>query len=100
MTLPIRVEALAVQEAEGAMQWYERRRTGFGADFFAELERAMMQIARAPLASPVSRADARARQLALRRFPFAIVYLARDDEVVVIAIAHLRRRPGYWRERA
>lgn len=32
-------------------------------------------------------------------FPYGIVYFVRDDEVLVVAYAHERRRPGYWRER-
>ena len=38
--------------------------------------------------------------LLLRRFPFAIGYVVEDDTVTVLAIAHLRRRPGYWLRRA
>ena len=34
-----------------------------------------------------------------RDFPFSLVYVRRDDEVEIIAVAHGRRRPGYWRSR-
>jgi hypothetical protein len=36
----------------------------------------------------------------MERFPFALPYVMREDLVVVLAIAHVRRRPGYWLERA
>jgi hypothetical protein len=39
------------------------------------------------------------RRLVLRRFPFAIVYRLAGEFVLVLAIAHMRRRPGYWRGR-
>ncbi len=35
----------------------------------------------------------------MRRFPFQIVYEVHPEEVVVVAVAHLRMRPGYWRGR-
>jgi hypothetical protein len=34
------------------------------------------------------------------RFPYRVVYRNRPDEIVVVAVAHLRRRPGYWKNRA
>ncbi len=35
----------------------------------------------------------------MKRFPFLIVYALFTDRLVVIAVAHTRREPGYWRER-
>jgi hypothetical protein len=35
----------------------------------------------------------------LKRFPFGILYVATVDEIVVLAVMHLRRRPGYWQGR-
>lgn len=39
------------------------------------------------------------RRMPLRRFPYSIVYLLLPEEIRVIAIAHQRRKPGYWRGR-
>ncbi len=39
------------------------------------------------------------RRILLKRFPYAIIYRVRAEEIVIIAYAHLRRRPGYWRSR-
>ena len=39
------------------------------------------------------------RRFSLARFPFAIGYLVKDDEIDVLAVAHLKRRPGYWFDR-
>jgi hypothetical protein len=33
------------------------------------------------------------------RFPFALVYIERGEKIIGIAVAHLKRRPGYWRKR-
>jgi plasmid stabilization system protein ParE len=39
------------------------------------------------------------RSFPLRRFPYAVIYQKREAEIVIAAIAHFRRRPGYWRQR-
>jgi hypothetical protein len=41
----------------------------------------------------------RARRYVFPLFPFSLVYHLRGDEVEVLAVAHGRRRPGYWRSR-
>jgi hypothetical protein len=35
----------------------------------------------------------------LSAFPFSIIYWVTDDAIIVLAVAHHRRRPGYWRGR-
>jgi len=40
-----------------------------------------------------------ARRYVFPRFPFSLIYPRRNDEVEVIAVAHGKRRPGYWRSR-
>jgi toxin ParE1/3/4 len=39
------------------------------------------------------------RRFVMSRFPFALPYLVIEEQVVVLAVAHLRRRPGYWLRR-
>jgi len=46
----------------------------------------------------VSAYDSRARYFALSRFPYRIVFTREGHDVVIIAFAHRRRRPGYWRD--
>jgi plasmid stabilization system protein ParE len=41
----------------------------------------------------------RFRKMFLHRFPLSIVYVERGEEIVIVAVAHQRRRPGYWRRR-
>lgn len=62
----------------------------------------MRSVARNPrTGSPVDVVDPSlgVRRVRVRRFPYQVVYLVIDNDVVVIAIAHDRRRPGYWAER-
>jgi plasmid stabilization system protein ParE len=40
-----------------------------------------------------------ARRFVLKRYPFVIVYVERDETVDVLAFAHTSREPGYWRDR-
>ncbi|WP_407936397.1 hypothetical protein [Limnochorda pilosa] len=50
------------------------------------------------MGSPVS-ADHLTRRVLVRGFPYQVVYHLRPDEIVIVAVAHLKRRPGYWRNR-
>jgi toxin ParE1/3/4 len=96
----VRFHRATREEAEAAVRWYDERVIGLGADFASEVERVVSLIAEAPTAWPVSRFDPRARQIPLARFPYSLVYVVqRTGDVVVAAVAHAKRRPGYWRGR-
>ena len=97
-SLPIRLHPLAADEAEVARSWYFERNGDAASEFLAELNAAMTAISEAPGRWP--RLDIRYRRFLLRHFPFSVVYLPLADRVEVIAIAHHRRRPGYWRDRS
>ncbi|MBV8118761.1 MAG: type II toxin-antitoxin system RelE/ParE family toxin [Alphaproteobacteria bacterium] len=88
---------LAQQELLDAAQFYETYATGLGNDFIREVERMLGQIIAHPQAGNVLTGSIRRRLV--RRFPFAILYQTRADALFVIALMHLRRRPGYWRRR-
>lgn len=81
-----------------AAQFYEARSHGLGADFLDEVERSVETIASHPHTAPVLKGGIRRRLL--KRFPFGILYAVEPDTVVVLAVMHLRRRPGYWESRA
>ena len=97
-SLPIRLHPLAADEAEAARSWYSERNSDAAAEFLGDLNAAMAAISEAPGRWP--RLDNRYRRFLLRNFPFSVVYLPHADKLEVIAIAHHRRRPGYWRERS
>jgi plasmid stabilization system protein ParE len=87
----------AVAEARGAARWYRERNADASGAFLTELERALLRIAEAPERWPAI--ESGRRRFVLRRFPFSIVYRVQSDQVEVLAVAHGRRRPGYWRDR-
>ena len=97
---PVRFHPAASAEAEAAVRWYEERVPGLGDDFRVEVVRAVDRIADAPLRWPASPYDPRARRYLLLRFPYSIVYVVDPDgAVTVAAVAHAKRRPGYWQRR-
>jgi plasmid stabilization system protein ParE len=82
-----------------ASAWYEAEVPGLGARFIAEFERGVHLLLDSPrLGAPFGR---RLRRFVLNDgFPYSIVYTIRSDVLLVIAVAHSARRPGYWRRRA
>ena len=93
----IRLHPLAADEAETARAWYFARNPTVAEAFRFELDAAIESIAEAPGRWP--RLHRRFRRYVLQRFPFSVVYLERADYVEVIAVAHHRRKPGYWSQR-
>lgn len=87
----------ALDEAEEAARWYAERSPMAAAGFTDELDVAAAAIEQAPEAWPPY--DHGTRRFPLRRFPYYLVYRIDPTRVVVLAIAHARRRPGYWKDR-
>jgi hypothetical protein len=89
---------LAAKEYREARDWYERRRDGLGDRFKAEVDRAVARIAAQPDRWPAFRA--RFRRVRVGRFPYTLYYRAvSPTRALVLAVAHGRRRPGYWTRR-
>src|SRR5512134_3766230 len=93
----VRFHPAAAQEAESAYDWYGARNPFAAHGFREELRLAVDAVAQHPLTWP--RHGRQARRYVFPRFPFSLVYRMRGDEVEVLAVAHGRRRPGYWRSR-
>ena len=87
----------AEQEMLEAARFYESQTAGLGIDYLSEVERAVQTIAESPTKCPVIEGELRRRLI--RRFPFGILYRIEPEEIVIIAVAHLRRKPWYWRKR-
>ena len=87
----------ALEEAEAAARWYADRSATAAIGFSEEIDAAESAILRLPDAWP--RFDHGTRRYLLRRYPFSVVYRADPNRILVVAIAHGHRRPGYWRSR-
>ena len=88
---------MAERELNDSAAFYEARTNGLGADFIRQVERTLAQIAVNPNAGRFLSGTIRRRLV--NRFPFAILYQAESESVWIIAVMHLRRRPGYWKRR-
>ncbi|WP_295441405.1 type II toxin-antitoxin system RelE/ParE family toxin [uncultured Thiodictyon sp.] len=87
----------AESELDHAAAYYESCRVGLGIEFAEEVYRAVSLAAAFPDAgSPCSE---NTRRLLVRRFPFGVIYRVKGQMVEVLAVADLRRHPGYWRDR-
>lgn len=94
--LEIHPEALA--EAENALDWYATRSERAPQAFLSEIESAIADILAAPNSWPI--VEKNCRKFPLYRFPYFIIYRDKSEDLIqIIAIAHGRRRPGYWRSR-
>lgn len=84
-------------ELDDAIAYYNHERTGLGDEFLVEVLRAIERTVEFPRAwHPFSR---RTRRCLVKRFPYGVVYQFNAEEILVIAIAHLHRKPGYWKDR-
>lgn len=89
----------AAAELYEAVGWYERQRPGLGADLFDAISHTLSFIESNPEAGVAVSADSQTRRFMVRRFPYQVVYRIRTDEIVIVAVAHSKRRPGYWTDR-
>lgn len=97
MSTKYRLTSEATNELTAAVAFYDEQYPGLGRDFAVEVRRLCRIIASSPTAGVEVRPGIRRR--ILRRFPYLILYAHEADVVIVIAVAHQSRRPGYWTRR-
>ncbi len=88
----------ALEEAEAAALWYRERSPRAAQRFVAEIVKVVEEIIAAPQRWP--KAPANTRRVRLPCFPFIVIYRESSDIIQILAIAHGRRRPGYWKSRS
>jgi plasmid stabilization system protein ParE len=84
-------------EINEAVDFYEMECRGLGSVFIDILESAIDNIFLFPEASQVLRGEVRRK--VLRKFPYSVLYSVRPDEIRILAVAHQKKRPFYWRSR-
>ncbi len=97
MSLPIRFLPQARVEYDEAADWYDRQRPGLGVDFVAKIREVLSRIAANPrrhaaVYGPV-------RKVAVKRFPYIVLYRDEPDEIIVISVFHTSRDPSSWQSR-
>jgi toxin ParE1/3/4 len=95
---PVAVHPQAKTEWDHAIAYYESKVSGLGLDFHAKVEQAIQKIQQNPQMWPRHH-DPRFRKYVLERFPYLIFYMERPEDIWIVAIAHAKRRPHYWRMR-
>jgi toxin ParE1/3/4 len=87
----------AIEEIEDGKHWYERRSEWARGAFLQEIDDSLDAILQGPRRWPVHQAGT--RRYVCQTFPYSIIYYVEEAIVVVVAVAHERRRAGYWRDR-
>ncbi len=101
MTARVRFHPAARDELREAAVWYERARPGLGFEFQAEVDAVLDRLATRSLPGVQVQAETgqTVSKVFLQRFPYAIYFELLEDQCVIWAVAHGRRRPNYWRNR-
>jgi toxin ParE1/3/4 len=81
-------------EAREAKEWYEASVPGLGFEFVRALDVAVESAIRMPETYPFIEGEC--RRVLMRRFPYSIIYRARRDTLLIVAVFHHSREPGSW----
>ncbi len=95
--IPYRFLEPAEEEMNEASSYYEAASNGLGFDFLADVQFGIDSLREHPyLGHAIGEG---LRRTLLHRFPFSLIYSVEPDAILVIAVAHHGRRPGYWQSR-
>ncbi|MFO8018234.1 MAG: type II toxin-antitoxin system RelE/ParE family toxin [Promethearchaeia archaeon] len=89
----------AEEEMNFSAQFYNQKVSGLGLDFLEEIERSIRDIEENPQGWP--QYEDNIRKYNIRRFPFSLYYIfeKKSDKIIILAVAHQKRKPGYWKNR-
>jgi len=91
------VRPLAEADLDDAARWYQDERASLTERFLRDVDRTFVRIRERPLQFPAVINDV--RRALLHTFPYAVYFRASEEDVVVLAVLHLRRNPRVWRRR-
>ena len=97
MAYKLTVHDAALAELEEALGWYSRISVELSEEIGRKFLDGLYAIQQNPLQNPELQGGF--RKLNLERFPYKLVYKIFTDEILIVAIAHHKRRPGYWEKR-
>jgi plasmid stabilization system protein ParE len=97
VTRSVRYHPEAAEEVQGAVDWYRQRSAEAATGFIAELDYALEQVTALPETWPEYIENT--RRYVFRVYPYSLVYRLIGDDIVVVAVAHAKRKPGYWSSR-
>jgi plasmid stabilization system protein ParE len=85
------------EEFAAAVRYYSEISPELGARFYLEMERLMREVCAHPRS--YRKFDPPARRHLSKDFPYAVVFAEQPEHVWIVAVMHMKRRPGYWRKR-
>ena len=97
MVQKIDVHPEARAEITGSLQYYEDKDPSVAEDFDVTIDAAVLLIAAKPDTWPTYLHGT--HRYLLSRFPYSVIYREHNDAIQIIALAHHRRKPGYWVKR-
>ncbi len=95
--MKVRFLSAAQAELDEAAAFYEGEESALGFRLLSEIEAAVSRITENPQAWPV--AFDCVRRCRVFVFPFLLFFVVRDTEILILAVAHAKRKPGYWTKR-
>jgi len=89
----------AEEELNSSAQYYNQQSSGLGFDFLEEIEKSLQIIEKGPERWPIY--EENIHKYNTRRFPFSLYYVFEKDldRILILAVAHQKRKPGYWKTR-
>lgn len=87
----------AQAELDQAFEWYEIQQKNLGVQFLNEFDQSIRRIVAYP--NSYALIGGQVRRCLIKRFPYGVLYGVDGDKVIIIAVAHLHRKPDYWIER-
>ena len=95
---PIIIHSKARVELEESIAYYEQQKTGLGLALQSAIEKAVGRIQQNPQIGALYKTT-EFRHHVVQRFPYVVFYVVWDEVIWIVAIAHGKRRPDYWRRR-
>ena len=87
----------ALEDYQQAVDWYAQRGTPTALRFVASIEETIRRVAEAPERWRVVEEDV--HRCLTRVFPYGVLYTIEPEAVLIVAVMHCSREPGYWRSR-
>lgn len=87
----------ALTEYSEAVEFYAERRVEIAQKFINAVENTIFKIVEYPTRWPVIDEDI--RRCLMRKFPYGILYTIEDNFILILAVMHCSREPGYWKDR-
>ncbi len=94
---PIRLRSETEQEIEDAFEYYRRQSPDAAVRFLNAITQSIRKIQNNPRLYPSYTKNTRRRILG--SFPFSVIYQEKEEVILIVAIAHAKRREGYWMKR-